>query len=322
MISDVSKAGLVAAVTGVLFLAAGFWAGLSVSRNERGVSAQNAGAAEQASTPGLPGGQAPAPGSSAGQAKPHPSFDGLRQAVQQLLQDAGASGGVSMIELGGHAPRSWSYQGDVQFVAASTYKLPLLMEDAQNVASGHVHGTDLLCYQDGDWEDGYYTDYQDGVCLSRAQLGNRIGQASDNTAAHILVRYDGGGSSLNSFARAHGARDSAFYDPNTTTSNDLARLWANEANGRAGGRQAQQYLYPMLTNTAYEGGIPAGVPNKTTVVHKIGILGGFVNDAALIQRGPAGAYVLAICTEGQGGDVGWTVLADISRAVWQFEATR
>ncbi len=312
MISDVSKAGLVAAVTGVLFLAAGFWAGFSLSRNDGGVSAQNAGAA----------GQAPTAGSSGGQAKPHPRFDGLRQAVQQLLQDAGATGGVSMIELGGHGPQSWSYQGDMQFVAASTYKLPLLMEDAQNVASGRAHGTDLLCYQDGDWEDGYYSDYQDSVCLSRAQLGHRIGQASDNTAAHILVRYDGGGSSLNSFARAHGARDSAFYDPNTTTSNDLARLWANEAGGHAGGRQAQQYLYPMLTQTAYEEGIPAGLPSKTTVVHKIGILGGFVNDAALVQRGPAGAYVLAICTEGQGGDAGWTVLADISRAVWQFEATR
>ena len=306
------KAGVVAAATGILFLAAGFWAGLSLSRSYGRVSAQEPGAA----------GQQPAASSSGGQAQAHPSFEGLRKAVDQLLNDADASGGVSLIELAGPGPQSWSYQGGMQFVAASTYKLPLLMLDAQNVAAGRVHGTDMLCYQDGDWEDGFYSDYQDGTCLSRAQLGHRIGRESDNTAAHILIRYDGGASSLNSYALAHGARGSAFYDPNTTTSDDLARLWANEANGHAGGRQAQQYLYPMLTHTAYEQGIPAGIPGKTPVVHKIGILGGFVNDAALVQRGPAGAYVLAICTEGQGGDAGWTVLAGISRAVWQFESSR
>ena len=313
--SDVLKAGVVAAVLGALFLLAGFWAGLSLSRTAAGLqAAQDDGA--------LAPGQTAAAESPGRPVRPHPSFDGLQHKVQRLLDDAGASGGVSLIELGSRGPQSWSYQGDQQFAAASTYKLPLLMQEAQNVASGRWHGTDLLCYQDGDWEDGYYSDYQEGFCLSRSQLGHRVGKASDNTAAHIMIRYDGGSSSLNSYARAHGTQHSAFYDPNTTTAGDLARLWANEATGRAGGRQAQQYLYPMLTRTAYEQGIPAGVPSKTTVVHKIGILGGVVNDAALVLGGPGGAYVLAICTDGPGSDAGWTLLADVSRAVWQFEATR
>src|SRR5262245_41919346 len=313
--SGVQKAGVTVAVLGALFLLTGFWVGFSLSQTRTGLQAapdDGMGAPGQtaaAESPGHP-------------ARPHPSFDGLRQAVRGLLDDAAASGGVSLIELGSRSPQSWSYQGDQQFVAASTYKLPLLMQDAQNVASGRWRGTDILCYQDDDWEDGYYGDYQDGLCLSRAQLGNRVGKESDNTAAHILIRYDGGSSSLNSYARAHGTQHSAFYDPNTTTAGDLARLWANEATGRAGGRQAQQYLYPMLTHTAYEQGIPAGVPGKTTVVHKIGILGGVVNDAALILSGPAGAYVLAICTEVTSGDPSWRLLASLSRAVWQFEATR
>jgi hypothetical protein len=58
------------------------------------------------------------------------------------------------------------------------------------------------------------------------------------------------------------------------------------------------------------------------VVHKIGILDSVVNDAALVQRGPRGAYVLAICTQGPGADAGWKLLADVSHAVWQFEAAR
>ncbi len=300
MIRPVLKGGIAAAVVGVLFLLAGLWVGLALAPS----------GAQSRSAPGTGG------------AAVHPGFDGLQRSVAAVLSGAGATGGVSLTEVGGPGPQSWSYDGDQQFVAASTYKLPLLMEEAENVSAGRWHGDDSLCYQDGDYEDGYYSDYEDGTCMSRSELEHRVGLNSDNTAAHILVRYDGGTDALNQYARSHGARESAFYDPNSTTSNDLARLWANEAAGRAGGRGAQRYLYPLLTHTSYEDGIPAGVPPGTTVVHKVGVVDDEVNDAALVPKGPRGAYVLAICTQGPAGDAGWKVLADISHAVWQFETTR
>jgi beta-lactamase class A len=300
----VLKGGIVAAVVGVLFVLAGFWAGFALARqNDTGLSsAASAGPRVAATT--------------------RPTFAALQASVAQLVGAAGATAGVTLTELGGPDPQTWSLDGDQSFTAASTYKLPLLMEEAENVGSGRWHGTDSLCYQDSDWEDGYYGDYQPGVCMSRTQLEHRVGLNSDNTAAHILVRYAGGGAALNRYAQAHGARLSAFYDPNTTTTSDLARLWVSEAAGHAGGRAAQQYLYPLLTHTSYEDGVPAGVPSGTTVVHKIGILDNEVNDAALVPKGPHGAYVLAICTEGPGGDAGWKLVADISHTVWQFEAAR
>ena len=55
---------------------------------------------------------------------------------------------------------------------------------------------------------------------------------------------------------------------------------------------------------------------------KIGGLDDVINDAALVPQGPRGAYVLVVCTEGVGGDAGWKLIADISHAVWQFEASR
>jgi beta-lactamase class A len=305
------KGGVVAAFVGVLCVVAGLYAGFATSR----ASGSSAGGLGAGTVPGLPGALAGDNGS-------HPSFDRLQAVVTQLMRAAGATGGVTVTELGGPGPQTWSYQGDQQLVAASTYKLPLLMEEAQNVVAGRWHGTDSLCYQEGDWEDGWYTDYQEGTCLSRAQLEHRVGHDSDNTAAHILIRYGGGSDALNQYAKAHGAQGSSFFVPNNTTTNDLARLWADEAGGRAGGRAAQQYLYPMLTHTSFEAGIPAGLPRGTTVVHKIGDLGGTINDAALVQQGPKGAYVLAICTQGQGGDGGWKLVADVSRAVWGYESSR
>lgn len=305
------KGGIAAAVVGALFVLAGFSAGFFLARQDGSTLGSAAGAAAGA-----------AAAAAATAAPTRTDFARLNQTVTQLLNAAGASGGVTLTELGGTNPQTWSLNGDQQFTAASTYKLPLLMEEAQNVTSGRWHGTDSLCYQDSDWEDGYYTDYKDGTCMSRSQLEHRVGLNSDNTAAHILVRYAGGSGALNKYAQAHGARLSAFYVPNNTTTSDLARLWVDEATERAGGRPAQQYLYPILTHTSFEDGIPAGVPSGTTVVHKIGILDDVVNDAALVPRGPRGAYVLAICTEGPGGDAGWKLLAGISRAVWQFEAAR
>jgi len=244
------------------------------------------------------------------------SPDALETEVAGLLSQAGAEGGVSLVELAGGSPVTWSLDGDQTFVAASTYKLPLLMEEAQNVAAGRTSPDDQLCYDLDDWEDGHYSDYEPGSCFTRAELERRVGIDSDNTAAHILVRHDGGGAALNAYARAHGATESEFYDPNVTTSNDLARLWQNEAQGNAGGARARAYLYPLLTHTAYEEGIPAGVTPSTTVVHKIGDLDSEVNDTALVLNGPRGSYVLAVCTDGGS----WELIAQVSRLVSQFES--
>ena len=290
-------------LAGLLCLGGGIWAGLTLTG------------------PASAGFSLDQPEAAATQV-PHPSFDPLQGDVDDLLRTAGATGGVTLTELGGPSPQTWSDGGTTSFTAASTYKLPLLMMEAQNEASGRWHARDSLCFIASDAEDGYFDDYEPGTCLTRSRLMQRVGEYSDNTAAHILVRYAGGSSALNAYAQAHGAQSSAFFVPNTTTSDDLARLWANEYAGHAGGRAAQQILYPFLTHTAYEDGIPAGVPSSATVVHKIGDVDQEVNDAALVEHGPKGDYVLVICTQGTPGDPGWALLASISRTVWQYEATR
>jgi beta-lactamase class A len=249
-------------------------------------------------------------------------FQPLARAVGALVAASGARVGVALTELGGPAPGTWSVNADEEFAAASLYKLPLLMDEARLVSQGRASGTDTICYQESDQEDGWFQDYTDGACYTRAELEERVGRYSDNTAAHMLVRVDGGSDALNAYAASLGARESAFYDPNVTTAIDLDRLWQAETEGRAGGQPAQAYLYPLLTDTAFESGIPAGTSPGAQVVHKIGELDGVVNDAALVTNGPHGAYVLAVCTDGLGGDPGWQLVAGISEAVWSYESMR
>ncbi len=243
---------------------------------------------------------------------------------KQLAVVATSQGGrvaISLRELGGPKPESWSYNGGASFEAGSTYKLPALMAEANAVAAGTIDPSSLLCYLPEDWEDGWYEDYQPGSCFSRTDLAARTGLQSDNTAGHMLVRDIGGTDALNAFARAHGASASAFFIPNTTTADDLANLFVSEATGQMGGAAAQQWLYPLLTHTAYESGVPAGVPAGAVVIHKVGWIDDTGNDAALVM-GPKGPYVLVICTEGLGADAGFALIAQISARVWQYEQSR
>jgi beta-lactamase class A len=245
----------------------------------------------------------------------------LVAALQQLVADSGASVSVTVVELGGVDRLTWSLDGGAVFTAGSTYKLVALMMEAQSIASGSTDPNGLVCYQDSDYEAGWFDDYAPGECFTRNELASRAGQQSDNTAGHMLVRDVGGVDALNAWAASVGATDSAFSDPNTTTAADLAALWTAEADGSLGGSSAQAWLYPLLTGTTTEAGVPAGV-SGSTVVHKTGAIDAVENDAALVTAGPDGAYVLIVMTDGLGGAAGWGLIASISAAVWQTEQSR
>lgn len=246
----------------------------------------------------------------------------LTALINQVIASSGGTAGVTLVELGGATPIVWSLNGTSIFTAASTYKLAALMMEAQNIASGATDPNGVVCYEDGDYEAGWYDDYSAGACFTRYELAWRAGQDSDNTAGHMLVRDLGGADALNAWAASNGATSSVFFTDNTSTSDDLAALWTAEAKGRLGGTAAQSWLYPLLTDTATEAGIPSGVASRSTVVHKTGTIDAVENDAALVVSGPNGAYVLTVMTDGLGGDAGWQLIATISAAVWTFEAAR
>ncbi|TMF90233.1 MAG: serine hydrolase [Chloroflexi bacterium] len=249
------------------------------------------------------------------------AFDQLSADLQAIARTSGGRVGISLQELSGPRRTNLSVNGGLNFVAASTYKLPLLMAEAQQIASGQVHRSDILCYAPSDAEDGWFMDYQAGSCFTRDELALRTGRYSDNTAAHILVRYLGGPDALNRYAKTIGMNNSALWVPNTTTPDDLSQAMVSEALGRLGGAAAQAWLYPILTRTTTEQGIPAGLPGGTTVVHKTGTLDATENDAAYVRNGRI-AYVLSVTVDGLDVGAARSVIARISARIWQYESNR
>jgi beta-lactamase class A len=240
-----------------------------------------------------------------------------------LSADSAAYGGtigISFIELypGG---KSWNLNGSRLFIAASTYKLGILMFEAQGIASGTIDPNGTLCYDPSDYEPGL-GDVDWSGCYTRDFLAYRVAHYSNNTAAHMLVADLGGGAGLNAYARAHGATNPQLYDPNLVDPNDLAALWRNEYQGHAGGAKAQAWLYPLLTHTdpSHEQGIPAGVPSSAVVVHKIGNYESGNNDAALILNGPSGAYILVVMTDGLSESTANALMRRLAADTWAYES--
>jgi beta-lactamase class A len=249
------------------------------------------------------------------------AFDQLQSDLRITAARSGARVGISLQELSGPRRNSLSIGATQSFYAASTYKLPLLMAEAQRIAAGQASRSDVLCFMPSDAEDGWFTDYAAGSCFTRDTLAVRTGRYSDNTAAHILVRYLGGPAALNAYAKSIGMSASALWIPNTTTPGDLTGAWVNEAMGRLGGATAQQWLFPLLTHTTSEQGIAAGIPAGATVAHKVGTMYGTENDSAYVVKGRI-SYVLTVAVDGIDEAAGWSLIARLSARIWQYESTR
>src|SRR5256714_8354114 len=249
------------------------------------------------------------------------AFDQLRTDLMTIAARSGARVGISLQELSGPRRNNLSLGGGATFTAASAYKVPLLMAEAQQIASGQARGADVLCFDPGDAEDGWFEDYNVGSCFTRDELSLRAGRYSDNTAARILVRYLGGAGTLNAYAKSIGMTASVLWVPNTTTPDDLTAAWVNAALGRLGGAAARQWVFPLLTHTVSEHGIPSGVPTSATVVHKVGTLDGTENDSGYIVSGRT-SYVLSIAVDGVDETLGWSLIARISARIWQYESGR
>src|ERR1700687_203713 len=135
-------------------------------------------------------------------------LSGLAAAVQQAIGYSGASVRVTLVEVGGVDPVSWSATSGQAFTAASTYKLPVLMMLAEYIATGRSAPNGAVCFRADDYEPGWFDDYSEGACLSRNELAGRVGRYSGNTAAHMLVRDLGGSAALNAWAASHGTTGS------------------------------------------------------------------------------------------------------------------
>lgn len=273
--------------------------------------------------------------------------DTLRRRIEaRIAAVPGARVGVVLHDLGDRF--HVGIAEDSSFHAASTMKVPVMIELFRQVDAGHLtlDQTLLVVNSFGSIVDGsnFALDAGDdsdsslyamvGQRVPIRELIERMITRSSNLATNTLIPVAGAG---NADATAHalgatrmhvrrGVEDGKAFAlglNNTTTAGDLAALMLAIERGTAATPASCVMMRDILLREIYSGEIPAGLPPGTPVAQKTGSITGVLHDAAIVYPPGRTPYVLVVLTSGIPDEtVAKSLIADISRLVWEYTAAR
>jgi beta-lactamase class A len=232
---------------------------------------------------------------------------------------------------------------DVDFHAASTMKIPVMLEVLRSVEAGRisldqgvllenrfrsiVDGSPYSLDAGDDSDSLMYT--RVGTRVPVRELMERMIVRSSNLATNALIALVGA-DRANATAHALGAsrirvlrgvEDGKAYAAglnNTTTSADLAVLLERIERNDALTAPSARLMKEILLRQEFNGEIPAGLPKGTPVAHKTGSITGTLHDAAIVYPPGRRPYVLVVLTRKISDEAtARTLIADISRLVWE-----
>ncbi len=264
----------------------------------------------------------------------------LEDELSHKIASAPAEVGLALVSLDGNEA-IW-LQADLRMHAASTMKVPVLVELARRVDRGDLAWTDTVTIEnsfqsivDGSpyrltvEDDSDSTLYQRiGQPISYHDLAERMIVRSSNLATNILIDRLGA-PQAQATARSLGADSieilrgvediKAFRQglSNTTTARDLAVIMKAIAAGQAASPAATQVMLDILEGQEFSDLIPAGLPQGTKVANKTGWITGIVHDAAIVWPEACAPYVLVVLTRGfEEYRTAAETIADLSRTVF------
>ena len=267
----------------------------------------------------------------------------LSEAIDRRLREEPGTVAVAVafVDLGSGGTAV--HNADLRFHAASTMKVPVLIQLAQDVDSGRTGWDDTVMVRnrftsivDGSAftldpaDDSDSTLYAlEGRALTRRRLAELMIERSSNLATNLLIDRLGAARvnatahrlGADSIVVLRGVEDGKAFAKglnNTTTARDLATLLAAIQQGRAASPAATREILRMLLGQEFNEGIPAGLPPGTRVAHKTGSITALLHDAAIVYPPGRDPYVLVVLTRGYRDEATAAhLIADLSRIVWR-----
>lgn len=282
-------------------------------------------------------------GESSAQSVRRPDLDSLAAAIARHAAEVpGAVIGIAFQELGTDAGDTLYVNADARFHAASTMKVPVMIELFRRADAGALRLDQgiLLVNRFASLVDGspYELDAGDdsdssmyrrvGTRVPVRELIDHMITRSSNLATNALIELV---SASNANRTAHmlgasnidvrrGVEDNQAFAAgmnNTTTARDLAVLLAAIEQGRAASARSCAEMRDILLHQEFSGEIPAGLPPGTPVAHKTGWITGVLHDAAVVYPRGRPPYVLVVLTRDiPQAAVARQLIADISRLVY------
>jgi beta-lactamase class A len=234
--------------------------------------------------------------------------------IEERIQKSGADVGVAFRTLDGRT--AWSFHAEDTFHAASTMKIPVMIELFHQIQQGKLKLDDSLPIKNE------FRSLADGSIFTLDPMIT----VSSNFATNLLIQKVGVENIRATVHSLHadgmnvlrGVEDNKAFAKglnNTTTALGLAVLLEAIAKGQAVDAEASRQMVEMLERQKFNEGIPAGLPARTQVAHKTGELTKLHHDAAIVYA--KRPFVLVILVRGL-ADIkdSSALMADITRQLY------
>jgi beta-lactamase class A len=268
-----------------------------------------------------------------------PNLSSASQQIENRIAVSHADVAVYFQALDGKA--EWWFHPDDSFHAASTMKIPVMIELFHQVKEGKIRFDDPLLIHNKfhsiiddspyklDPTDDSETDLYkaEGQTRTLRQLCDLMITVSSNFATNLLIQKLGvenirasvhslGADGMNVL---RGVEDNKAFEKglnNTTTARALAILLAAIAEGKALDTDSSRQMIEILERQHFNEGIPAGLPPGTRVAHKTGEITKIHHDAAIVYA--PRPFVLVILVRGLEEEKDSSaVMADITRILYK-----
>jgi len=262
-----------------------------------------------------------------------------RKAVEKRFKESQADVAIAFLTLDGKT--EYFFRADDSFHAASTMKIPVMIELFREVKDRRLRLTDTLTIHNEfrsivdnspyelDPNDDSETDLYkaEGETRELGYLCELMVTKSSNLATNLLIEKLGVEeirASVHSLGAdgmqvLRGVEDQKAYEQglnNTTTARGLEVLLAAIADGKAVDEDSSRAMVQILEKQTFNEGIPAGLPQGTRVAHKTGEITKIHHDAAIVYA--PRPFVLVVLVRGISDQKeSAALIADISQMLYQ-----
>lgn len=266
----------------------------------------------------------------------------LKSAVLEELRSQRGVFAVSFYDL--KTGNSFEINGDSIFHAASTMKTPVMIEVFKQADEGRFSLDDSLLIKNefksivdsslfqlsagDDSDSSIYLNM--GKKMRIYDLMYRMIIHSSNFATNLIVDLVGAKNVMQTIKKfgiermqvLRGVEDQKAYDKglnNTTTANDLAKLFKVIANGKVVNIQACDSMIHVLEDQKHNDIIPALLPSTVKVAHKTGNILGVQHDSGIIFLPDGKKYILVILSKNLSDEQAAVhAMAKVSRLIYSY----
>ncbi len=271
------------------------------------------------------------------------SLDTLKISIENQISNIDGDVAVAFLDLSDEKKNVF-INVDEQFHAASTMKVPVMIELYKQQSEGKLNLNDSILLKnefksivDGSLYKMDIGEDSDDVIYSKIGSMQKMYDLmygmiilSSNLATNVLIEVVDAKKTTATMRSLgadkievlRGVEDIKAYEKglsNSTTANDLLVILKAIANGTAGTKEDCKAMLTILKDQKWNDMIPKYLPENIEVAHKTGSITGVHHDAAIVYLPNGKSYVLVLLSKNlKDFDKGTDQLAKISKSVYDF----